>query len=593
MRTLVIAVLGAFVSMTAFGFENATLRIKNIDGRVFERSVKFEKHNGGFYRIEIPVAEITRDIDCIDVIADAAVARQREPGFFVLGDSSYGEFTQDVGFYSPKFQHMPIFGMKTPHGAFVAIVKGLALEQKSTIEAKDGVYRAFPRFKIKDMYFDAYEPIVVDFYPLSGSDATYSGMARVYRNYQLGRGEVKLLRDRIKDNPTLAYTAESIYVRIKHARKEADRNKDKMQTLETEPPLKIFHTFDDLADITKRMKAEGIDKAEICSVGWNIGGHDGRFPQYFPVEPKLGGEEKFRRAIGTAKDLGFHINCHINQYSVFFISNRWNENDLAKKPDGNLFQDYFQPGGMAFRPCFQRLFNQWVKDDFRQIADLGVNGTFHIDVISYVHPYPCCETRHPLNRQQTADYQNKVGEYAHRVFGGLASEGGLDHLAKTLDVALYLWSYPSWQNDPKGLATRHVPLWQLVYHGIILSNPYYSTIDAPYPKVYETSDQRKAYDYLDNPETRWLKVVEFNGRPTFYYIDYKDLLPMKRVYAEYQSMSHLQYQLMVDHEEVSPGVFVSRFENGEEVAVNYSETPFVYRGASVQSRSYKLLTNRK
>ena len=141
------------------------------------------------------------------------------------------------------------------------------------------------------------------------------------------------------------YTTGSSYVRIKHARKEADKYKERMQTLETEPPLKIFHTFDDLADIAKRMKAEGIGKAEIRSVGWNIGGHDGRFPQYFPVEPKLGGEEKFRRAIQTGKELGFPSNCHINPYSVFLISNRWNENVIARKPDGSLFEDYFQPGG--------------------------------------------------------------------------------------------------------------------------------------------------------------------------------------------------------------------------------------------------------
>ncbi len=106
-----------------------------------------------------------------------------------------------------------------------------------------------------------------------------------------------------------------------------------------------------------------------------------------------------------------------------------------------------------------------------------------------------------------------------------------------------------------------------MYHGIILSNPYYSTIDALYPKIYTTSDQRKAYDYLGDPETRWLKVIEFNGRPTFYYTDYKDLKPMKRAYDEYQPLKHLQYQLMTHHEEVSPEVFLTRFDNREEIIV--------------------------
>lgn len=64
-----------------------------------------------------------------------------------------------------------------------------------------------------------------------------------------------------------------------------------MQTVESEPELEIFFMFEDFADIMRRMKAEVIDNAEMSSVGWNISGHDGRFPQYFPVKQKLGGEE--------------------------------------------------------------------------------------------------------------------------------------------------------------------------------------------------------------------------------------------------------------------------------------------------------------
>lgn len=77
------------------------------------------------------------------------------------------------------------------------------------------------------------------------------------------------------------------------------------QTVEKQVPFEkagdAFRITVPVADIMRRMKAEGIDKAEICSVGWNISGHDGRFPQFFPVEPKLGGEAKFREAIAEGK----------------------------------------------------------------------------------------------------------------------------------------------------------------------------------------------------------------------------------------------------------------------------------------------------
>lgn len=600
-KILTILALAA-ICAPGFAFERAKIRIKKLDNTVVEKYAPFEKQNGGYYRITIPVGDIGRDVEYIDVVADEAFARKSEAGFFVLGDGSYGEFTQDNGFYSPWLPTTPTFGMKTPRSSFIAIVKGLALEQYPVVEAKNGVYNVFPRFYIwsptskynsknisKTIVFDPYEDIVVDFYPLLPGKDDYGSMAKVYRDYRLGRGDVKLLRDRIKDNPTLAYTADSIYVRMKHALKKTDRKNPAhyMQTPETEPELQIFFTFDDWKDIMKRMKEAGIDKAEICSVGWNIGGHDGRFPQYFPVEERLGGEKKFREAIAFGKSLGYHITCHINQYSLYFVSNRWNDNGAAMFPDGELFYDYFQPGGMGYRPCFQRLYNLWVKEDFKKIADLGINGIFHIDVISRVPPYPCADPKHPINREQCAHYQNLVGEYAHKIFGGLASEGASDHLAGVLDFALYLWAYPDWEGKPEKLVTRYVPFWQLVYHGIIISNPYYSTIDAPYPKSYATQDQRRAYDYLDDPQTRWLKVVEFDGRPTFYYTDYTDLKPMKKAYDEFQKLKHLQLQLMTYHGELSKDVFVTRFENGEEIVVNYSKEPFAYKGETVEPRNYR------
>lgn len=497
---------------------------------------------------------------------------------------------------------MPIFGMKTPRSAFVAIVKGLKYEQKPAAESVGGVYKVFPRFYISNpdcntrskiyrtIGFDPYEDIVVDYYPLDKNKADYADMAAVYRNLQLASKEVRPLRDRIKGNPALAYTSDSIYVRVKHARKKSDPKNPshKMQTVENEPELEIFYTFDDFADIMRRMKKIGIDKAEVCSVGWNISGHDGRFPQYFPIEPKLGGEEKFRKAIAEGKSLGFHVNCHINPFSVFSISNRWNDNGIARYPNGSPFFDYFLPGGDAFRPCFQRFHDLWIKDDFKKMSALGLNGIMHLDVISFVPPYPCKGPMHPLNRKQTVEYQNKVGEYARKIFGGLASEGGYDHVARTLDFALYLWTYPLWDDNPEMLPEKYVPLWQLVYHGIIMSNPYYCTVDALYEKSYATSDQRRAYDYLGDTETRWLKTVEFDGRPTFYYNDYSDLKPMKRAYDEFQKLKHLQLLFMVGHSEIAKNVFATTYENGEQVVVNYSASPFKYKGEVVPPRGYRL-----
>ena len=102
---------------SAFAFEHAKIRIKKLDGSIAEKNALFEKQNGGYYRITIPVANIKRDVEYIDIIADEAIAKKSEEGFFVLGDGSYGEFTQENGSFIPPRSHMPIFGMKTPRGS--------------------------------------------------------------------------------------------------------------------------------------------------------------------------------------------------------------------------------------------------------------------------------------------------------------------------------------------------------------------------------------------------------------------------------------------------------------------------------------------
>lgn len=588
-KNLLMGILAIFSATCTFALETAKIYFWNDNGDAKIKTVNLQKQPDGAMRAVVPVVDITRDLKWVDILADDATAKKGEKGFFVLGDSSYGEFTQEKGLYKPYWPHMPIFGMKNAKSTWVAIVKGLPLEQKPVIKAENGVYTLFTRLNVKEMYFDAYEDFIVDFYKLD-NNAGYSEMAKVYRKYQLDRGEVKLLRERIKNNPSLAYTSDSIYVRIKHARKKAKKGiaSHHRQTVGNEPEMEIFFTFDDMADIMKRMKATGIDKAEVCSVGWNVAGHDGRFPTYFPVEEKIGGEKKFREVIQYGKDLGYNINCHINQVSVFEISDRWKDNGIAIRPDGKPYITIRPaPGGDLHWACYQRVHDMWIKDDYLKIRDLGLNGVFHIDVMAYIGAYPCCDPKHPLNRKQTAEYMNKVGEYTDKIFGGYASEGGQDHCARTLDFALYLWSYPVWEGKPELLATKYVPLYQLVYNGIIMSNPYYTTIDALYPKSYSTSDQRKAYDYLENPENRWLKLIEYNGRPIFYYSDYTDLKPMKRAYDEWQQLKHLQLELMEYHGEISPKVSLIRYENGDEIVVNYSDEAFQYKGIDVPSKSYK------
>lgn len=573
--------------LAAVGFaQEAVVRVKKIDGQTEERVRALEQTEKSVYRLTIPIREIPKDCDTLDVLFSGARAEKGEEGYFVVSTGVLGTFREEKGNFEERRNPMPIFGMKNPRSTFVGIVKGLKYEFKTVVDVTHGVYTIFPRFLIKEMVVAPYEDLVVDFCLLEGADANYSGMARAYRGYQLGRGEVRPLRERVKGNPQLAYTADTMFVRVSHGSK-SNKAKIENQTLTNEPPVNVSHTFDGLIRIMKGLKALGVEKVEMCSVGWNVRGHDGRYPTLFPVEPAFGGEAKLREAIDCAHGLGYQIVCHCNNNDFYTISDRYNEGDVAKQPDGIVLKGGLWAGGRAHSSCFQRVCDAYVDEDYLRLSALGFKGTFHIDVTSCITPYPCFDPKHPLNRQQTVDYMNRIGEKARRTFGGFGSEGPCDHVAKSLDYALYVTAYPQFLGRPTPLMDRLVPLWQLAYHGIILSNPYYSTID--YSFTNAPSNRRTPA--LSQAERR-LKVYEFGGRPTFYYSPYKDLKPIKEAYDEYQPMKHLQYEFMDFHDEIAKDVFLTRYSDGSEVVSNYSGKDFNHKGKIIKSMDYKLIKPR-
>lgn len=584
--SLLALVLTVFCS-TALAAETATVRVKTTDGKVEAKTATLVQTAANVFRLQIPAQDIAGNVEHIEVVYDLATAKKGDEGYFVVSDGRRGFFRADSGRLEERRNPMPLFGMKTSRGTFVGIVKGLKYEFSTVVEVKEGVYTMYPRFLIKAMAIAPYEDVLIDFYRLEGADANYSGMARAYRKYQLGRGEVKPLRERVQGNPQLAYTADSMFIRVKHGVKS---NKDKIehQTPENEPEVKVFHTFDDFMKIMRDLKALGVDKAEMCSVGWHSGGFDGRYPQLFPVEPAFGGEAKLREAIRVAHDLGYQIVCHVCNNDAYMISNRWDENDIAKRADGSLDKGAIWAGGRSYHPCFQRVYEKYVPDDYQRLAALGFKGTHHIDVTSCIVPAPCHDPKHPCTRQQTADYMNKIGALADQYFGGFGSEGPCDHVARTLDYVLYVWAYPSWVGRAHPLMDDLVPIWQIAYHGIILSNPFYSTIDYNFPRGKAPAKGNTPYYSLDNPQTRRLKLVEFGGRPTFYFTNYKNLKPIKEAYDEYQPLKYLQYEFMESHDQLAPQVFVTRYSDKSEIVVNYADKEFPYKGRSVGPMAYEL-----
>ena len=249
MKTIIpyCALLAAFGTGAA-PLETAELRFARTDGTLSSESRRLVSMPDGARRLTVTVAEIARDVRALDVVLDAAVQPQDARGWWVIGDGRYGKMTRERGSLKSNRERMALFGMSVPSVTWCAVVKGLRLEYECHVDVRDGVYCVFPRFEIAGIEFDPYEDVVIDFYELKGRDANYSAMGRLYRSYQLGRGEVKPLRERIVGNPALAYATESIFLRCKFGR--CDRRTSTRADWETNmPPVSVDYTFEDFRKI--------------------------------------------------------------------------------------------------------------------------------------------------------------------------------------------------------------------------------------------------------------------------------------------------------------------------------------------------------
>ena len=166
--------------------------------------------------------------------------------------------------------------------------------------------------------------------------------------------------------------------------------------------------------------------------------------------------------------------------------------------------------------------------------------------------------------------------HSQKLFGGCSSEGPMDYCVGALDFALYA----SFRMNPADVehVDMFVPLWHLVYHGIITYNCYCDTVN---------------YMFKNDPVLK-LSNQEYGGRPAVYY--YASFLtsgnhwmgtsdPGCRSSAEirqstekikpeaddYEAESSLQLAFMEHHEAVAPGVFETRYSDGTCRRIDYNK----------------------
>lgn len=605
MGTLAVT-LGMMGALVAHA-EKAELAWKFEKGRVVREMVTLAEEEDT-YVWRISAADLrARGAKELRVTPAFGRARVGEKGYWFNPYGYYGEYTHtngvfDLDAFSGGRMNMPMYGWSTPRGAYLAIITSLKLYPRLCVNVKDGAY-ALSCCLNEEHCREPYEDFEIVFHRFPAG-TPYAALCARYRDYQLARKAVRPLAERVKGNKYLKYAVEAPEVRIRQAWKPVP-SLVPFQTPENEPPLKkVAVTFDRVGDIVRESQKQSLACAEFCLVGWNIGGHDGRWPQSFPAEPQLGGDAKMRALVAQTQKAGYQIVPHGNFIDGYVLSDSFDAEWLVKDRTGSVDnQKMYWGGGRPFMICPQRAYEKFCFKDMPRMAAFGFRGLGYFDVVSIVFAPVCYDPRHPCTRKDSARYWGMCADIARREFGGFASEGAIDHFAGSLDSVLYAcFTDPVHFRSVKGfqLVSRIAPIFQLVYNGIIVSNPFTKTVNF--------TAQEKYFQ---------LKLLEFGGRPNFYFYS-KFLTDTKGDWmgksdlgcatdAElawsvgkikagcdvYLKVRDLQYQYMTGHDVLSADLVRTTWADGTRMYFNYGKKDVTHDGVAVPATSAVRVTNGK
>ncbi len=549
-------------------------RFVYLNGETSIHDVTAHEENGILTAV-ISKNDVSRDVNYIDFMYDFFNAKIGDTGYFLCNDSSEGTFLtyftpRNEGNFSKELACVACYGWNKGNTGILGIITGMRYDFGMELGLKDGIYYTYPRFYIDGD--EMYEDICVKYYTLK-NDATYSAMARKYREYQLSEGGCVPIKQRAENDERLLKATEGIEVRIRQGWKPAPSPVEN-QTPETEPPMHVACTFDRVGDIADEFKRQGINKAEFCLVGWNYGGHDGRFPQILPVDPRLGGEERMVSLVKKIKEMGYMVVCHDDATAAYTIADCFDEEYLLKNKDGSLHKrPYCWSGGRPYKICPQRQYERFELSNQEIIKNFGFEGLHYIDVITNLPPLKCYDKKHPATRKDSAEWYRKIMRLSRKNFGGFASESGFDFAASDTDYVIY----PVFKIEPNDnpFCDEMVPFWQIVYHGIIMYNPSTFTLN-----------------YAAKAVKNRLKFFEWGGRPLVCYFanfatdynwmgkedflsttdeDLKDSVSkIKQMSEDYEELKPERFEFINNHEKISDGVYCTTYSNGTKVIVDYN-----------------------
>lgn len=417
--------------------------------------------------------------------------------------------------------------------------------------------------------------MTIAFHCLTGEQASYSGMAEVYRQYLLDKGmcpegETKPSLQ-LQTLGTADYTASFLGFRY---RTDA-----------------AFTTYRENQDIAEYFLDQGVENLHLSLLGYEKYGLDSGAANRVRLSGALGGSADFSALMDWCEERG--VGFSVRSRMLFAGKDRWFDGFSARRDSSKTLQRVtaslarLQPDTLEYenpRYCISpRLYDRFFTRFFADCGKLGIGEVVLGEVGQYLNSD--FSSKEPVNREQTAAQLEQLlsvqKEKLRLSFDG-ANAYVLPYAAAITDLRMTHSGYAG--------ETAAVPFVQLVLSGSVA----YSS---------------EPINLKADKQTELLRCIASGTSPT-YLLAYKNVSRLKQTdYSYYYAVDfqHLkgkalegytyvsgaleaaQGTRLVSHETLADGVTLSIFANGAQIAVNYNHTVYEQGTLQVAAQSYTVL----
>ena len=471
---------------------------------------------------------------------------------------------------------IPAFGIKHNGNAFVSLIQqGDAV---ATIKAQKATAGAdynlvYPSFNITPVYYEdetltvskasAVEEISLCYRFLSGSNATYSGLASACRE-QLIRNSVLSTKtvetsDYLPFYLTLTGAAKKSFGPIKY--------------------LSSLTTFEQANDMLIRMKNKGINNVSIRYTGIFDGGTDSKDIDGASVLLKLGGTEKLSELYDyvSAQKMSLYLDINLLSSSTGFSSSNAmniNKTNSSYTPSSAL-ADYMGEETAERELRSLGKLSKLVASVLSDTRYYGFSGYCLNDVGSVL--YSDFSTNGIL-RDEAAD---TIAQAIRPLSTGHSTMavGGNFYMLKNINSVINI---PLKSTASQSGAYFSIPFIQLVLHGIVdySGEPINTGVN-----LEETLLKYIEYGACPHFEWNYEPVTRKTESDIFYYDN--TINTAAEFYARAnETLNDLRDARMTDHYEVDDGVFCTEYDTGTMIYVNYTNNDYSTLGVVVEARNF-------